>query len=140
MECYCPIDILTNISMNCPHNSVFDEWGVTAVHLMKLYAFTDGCIVNIYITWQGKILYKSHKLSKWRNASTLHYIELVLWHPSSIITIYLIYKYFMYSIQFFLFFLFLSIFYLFYILETLKLDFLNSVIKEFIKTLRLLMN
>ena len=49
MECY------------CPHNSVIEEWGVIAVHLMKSYSFADGFHVNIYITSQGKILCKSHK-------------------------------------------------------------------------------
>ena len=39
----------------CPHNSVIEEWGVTAIHLMKFYAFADGFHVNIYITLQGKI-------------------------------------------------------------------------------------
>ena len=34
MECY------------CPHDSVMEEWWV---NLMKLYAFSDGCHVNIYI-------------------------------------------------------------------------------------------
>ena len=38
-----------------------EEWGVIAVHLMKLYSFADGFHVNIYITLQGKILCKGHK-------------------------------------------------------------------------------
>ena len=46
MECY------------CSHTSVVEEWGVNAVHLMKLYAFADGFHVN---TLQGKILLKCHK-------------------------------------------------------------------------------
>ena len=35
MECY------------CPRNSVIEEWGVIAVHLMKSYSFADGFYVNI---------------------------------------------------------------------------------------------
>ena len=49
MECY------------CSHNSVIEEWGVNAVHLMKVYSFADGFHVNIYITLKGKILFKGHK-------------------------------------------------------------------------------
>ena len=45
----------------CPRNSVIEEWGVNAVHRMKLYANTDGFHVNIYITLQGNILFKGHK-------------------------------------------------------------------------------
>ena len=50
------IRLLSAVHHKYPQNSVIVEWWVNAVmFLMKLYAFTDGFNVNIYITLSGKI-------------------------------------------------------------------------------------